>query len=122
MPRPASPAWISAAIAIVVAALWLHWSPLDANDLVGGDEGYYGTLARNLLSDRGQWISPSLTPLGPPGDKPPLYPALLAVSVARLGPGEPALRRPSILMAVLLAIDGQRSAGSPGPSRATDTA
>jgi 4-amino-4-deoxy-L-arabinose transferase-like glycosyltransferase len=104
MPRPASAAWISAAVAIVVAALWLHWSPLDANDLIGGDEGYYGTLARNLLNDRGQWISPSLTPLGPPGDKPPLYPALLALSVAALGPFEPALRWPSILMAVWIAI------------------
>jgi 4-amino-4-deoxy-L-arabinose transferase-like glycosyltransferase len=96
---------VATALAVLgVAALWLTWSPLDANDLLGGDEGYYGTLARNLLADRAQWLSPSLTPLGPPGDKPPLYPGLLALSIAAAGPTETALRWPSVALAVLIAI------------------
>lgn len=94
----------SACVALGVAALWLVWSPLDANDVVGGDEGYYGTLARNMLADRGQWLSPSLVPLGPPGDKPPLYPGLLALTVAAGGPTAGALRWPSVVFAVLIAL------------------
>jgi 4-amino-4-deoxy-L-arabinose transferase-like glycosyltransferase len=113
--------WAAAVTAIGVAgvaALWLHWSPLGANDLVGGDEGYYGTLARNLLAERAQWLSPSLTPLGPPGDKPPLYPALLALSVAGAGPNETALRWPSVALAALIALGvgvlAARAAGAAG--------
>ncbi len=103
---PGTAGWARATTAIVVlgvTALWITWSPLDANDLVGGDEGYYGTLARNMLADRGQWLSPSLVPLGPPGDKPPLYPGLLALSIAAGGPTETALRWPSVVLAVLIA-------------------
>ena len=99
--------WARATTALAVlgvGALWLAWSPLDANDLLGGDEGYYGTLARNLLADRAQWVSPSLTPLGPPGDKPPLYPGLLALSIAVGGPTATALRWPSLTLAMLIAI------------------
>lgn len=91
-------------VTLGVAALWLAWSPLGANDVVGGDEGYYGTLARNMLADRAQWLSPSLAPLGPPGDKPPLYPGLLALSVAAGGPTGAALRWPSVALAVLIAL------------------
>ena len=94
----------TATVVLVVAALWLAWSPLDANDLLAGDEGYYGTLARNILTGRAQWLSPSLTPLGPPGDKPPLYPGLLALSVAAGGPTAVALRWPSVALAVLIAL------------------
>ncbi|MBI5710247.1 MAG: glycosyltransferase family 39 protein [Candidatus Eisenbacteria bacterium] len=92
---------------LVVAAglaLWVRWSPLAANDLVAGDEGYYGTMARNILADPHQLASPSLWPLGPPGDKPPLYPALLAGSVRLLGPTEPALRWPTVLAAGMVAL------------------
>lgn len=77
---------------LAVLALWLAWSPLGANDLVGGDEGYYGTMARNVLASPRYLVSSSLRPLGPPGDKPPLYPALLALSVGVLGPTATALR------------------------------
>ena len=101
------PGWVAAAtLAAVlgVAGLWVRWSPPGANDLVAGDEGYYGTLARNLLATREQWLSPSLTPLGPPGDKPPLYPALLAWSVAVAGPSADALRWPSLALAVVIAL------------------
>jgi hypothetical protein len=94
----------TATVVLGVVALWLTWSPLDANDLLAGDEGYYGTLARNLLADRAQWLSPSLTPLGPPGDKPPLYPGLLALSVAVGGPTATALRWPSVALAALIAL------------------
>lgn len=100
----AAPRAAAILLALAVAALWLHWSPLDANDLAAGDEGYYGTLARNLLADPAQRLSPSLTPLGPPGDKPPLYPALLALSVAVGGPTAAALRWPSVVLAVLIAL------------------
>lgn len=103
---PGTGGWARAATAVVVlgvAALWIAWSPLGANDLVGGDEGYYGTLARNMVADRGQWLSPSLVPLGPPGDKPPLYPGLLALSVAAGGPTETALRWPSVALALAIA-------------------
>lgn len=64
---------------------WLVLSPPGRNDLAGGDEGYYGTMARNVLSSRAQVVSPSLSPLGPPGDKPPLYPLLIAPFVRALG-------------------------------------
>ncbi len=72
--------------------------------MVGGDEGYYGTQARNILADARNLVSPSLTPGGVPGDKPPLYPALLALSVRLLGPTEAALRWPSLLCTVLVAL------------------
>ncbi len=96
-----------AAIALgILAAIggWLLLSPLDANDLVGGDEGYYGTMARNVLASPRYLASTSLSPLGPPGDKPPLYPALLALSVGAFGPTATALRWPSLLAAGLIAL------------------
>ncbi len=120
---PGTAGWARAATAFVVlgvAALWLAWSPLGANDLVGGDEGYYGTLARNMLADRGQWLSPSLVPLGSPGDKPPLYPGLLALAIAAGGPTETALRWPSVALAVLIALGvgvlAERAAATVGAS------
>jgi 4-amino-4-deoxy-L-arabinose transferase-like glycosyltransferase len=85
------------AIALAAVALWAALSPPGANDVAGGDEGYYGTMARNILADARYLVSPAQTPLGPPGDKPPVYPALLAVAVRLLGPTEAALRWPSFL-------------------------
>jgi 4-amino-4-deoxy-L-arabinose transferase-like glycosyltransferase len=96
--------WIPAAIVLAVTACWLAWSPLGANDLVGGDEGYYGTMARNVLAAPRYLLHPSLQPLGPPGDKPPLYPALLALSMRAFGPTESALRWLSILAAACTAL------------------
>ncbi|HXJ68034.1 MAG TPA: hypothetical protein VNM39_03950, partial [Verrucomicrobiae bacterium] len=72
-------------IACMAGIAWLVLSPPGRNDLAGGDEGYYGTMARNVLSSRAQVVSPSLSPLGPPGDKPPLYPLLIAPFVRALG-------------------------------------
>lgn len=80
----------------------MAWSPLDAND-VTASEGYYGIQARNLLAG-GPLLSPALEPHGPPGFKPPLYPALLALSIDRLGPTPTALRWPSIVGAALTAL------------------
>ena len=80
MRRPRSPLAAIALGILVAIGGWLVLSPLDANDLVGGDEGYYGTMARNVLASPRYLASTSLSPLGPPGDKPPLYPALLALS------------------------------------------
>ena len=96
-PSPARANAIVVAIALAAVALWAALSPPGANDVVGGDEGYYGTMARNILADARYLASPAQTPLGPPGDKPPVYPALLAIAVRLLGPTEAALRWPSLL-------------------------
>jgi 4-amino-4-deoxy-L-arabinose transferase-like glycosyltransferase len=92
------------AIALAALALWIGLSPPHRNDVVGGDEGYYGVMARNALAAPRFLVSPALTPLGPPGDKPPLYPALLALFVRGLGPTEAALRLPSLLCAALIVV------------------
>lgn len=42
---------------------------LGLNDLIGGNEGYYGVMARNILEDPSYIINTSLSPLGEPGDK-----------------------------------------------------
>lgn len=106
MPTSTSRASLWRALTLLVALAapiaWAWISPLEANDVVGGDEGYYGTMARNVLADPGQWLAPSLTPLGPPGDKPPLYPALLAASVRAFGATATALRWPTLALAALL--------------------
>jgi 4-amino-4-deoxy-L-arabinose transferase-like glycosyltransferase len=99
--RGAAP--VTLAIVGVVLALWVTWSPPGANDVDAG-EGYYGVQARNVLAAPARALSPSLRPLGPPGDKQPLYPALLALSVRALGPGELALRWPSLAAAALVAL------------------
>jgi len=90
-------------VALAAGLAWHALSPPGANDLVGGDEGYYGTMARNVLADPRQRISPSLWPLGPPGDKPPLYPLMLAPWVATMGPVPAALRELSALLALCVA-------------------
>lgn len=89
----------------VFLGAWLAWSPLGANDVVGGDEGYYGVMARNILADPARQLAgPSLSPLGPPGDKPPCYPSMLALSIAAFGPTATAIRWPSIAFALTIAI------------------
>ena len=92
--------WLAACAA---GALWLALSPPGANDLAGGDEGYYGTMARNVLASPHQLISPSLSPLGTPGDKPPLVPLLIAPFVRAWGPGIAAVRAPFAPSAALVA-------------------
>ncbi len=88
---------------LAVSALWLALSPPAANDLIGGDEGYYGTMARNVLASPEQAVSTSLSPLGLPGDKPPLYPLLIAPFVSLLGAVPAAVRAPSALCALAVA-------------------
>lgn len=80
------------AIVVLAVALWALLAAPWANDLVGGDEGYYVTMARNLLADAVQWARVSLSPLGGAGDKPPLVPALLAAVGAMFGFTAGALR------------------------------
>lgn len=91
----------TATLALIVPCVWAWWSPPGANDLVGGDEGYYGVMARNVLADPTQALGPSLTPLGPPGDKPPLVPVLLAASLRVSGAHDWALRWPFLLFAAI---------------------
>ena len=88
--------------AMLAAALWAVVSPPGADDLAGGDEGYYGTMARNVLASPQQLVSPSLSPLGPPGDKPPLYPLLLAPLVRVWGAVPAAVRAPSAVFAAVV--------------------
>jgi 4-amino-4-deoxy-L-arabinose transferase-like glycosyltransferase len=95
------------AVAALVALCLVGWfvaSPPWANDLIGGDEGYYGTMARNVLAGPRWIVSPSLTPLGPAGDKPPLYPLMLAASIAAGGVTETSLRWPTLVFAGLIAL------------------
>src|SRR5262245_5118771 len=60
-------------------------------------------MARNVMTSREQLLSPSLTPLGPPGDKPPLYPLLIAPFVRAWGPVPPAVRALSAPCAAVIA-------------------
>ncbi len=115
---------LAAAVTVLGAlALWIALSPPAANDVAGGDEGYYGVMARNALADPRYLVSPAQTPLGPPGDKPPLYPAMLALSVRALGPGAAALRLPSLLLAALVALGAAAlAARAAGPWAALATA
>jgi len=109
---------VVAAIALAAVAMWAALSPPNANDVAGGDEGYYGTMARNVIADPHYLVSPAQTPLGPPGDKPPVYPALLALAVRMLGPTAAALRWPSLLFSGLVVIAtgmlAARAAGAAG--------
>ena len=91
-------AWtiIIAATFIMVVLLSVN---LGVNDLVGGDEGYYGVMARNILHDPGYIVNTSLSPLGPPGDKPFLYPLVLAGSLLVGGIGEIPMRLVTLLVA-----------------------
>jgi 4-amino-4-deoxy-L-arabinose transferase-like glycosyltransferase len=102
-PSPRAAA-IVLAIVLGALALWVALSPPGANDVVGGDEGYYGVMARNVIAHARYLVSPSQSPLGPPGDKPPLYPAMLALSVRLLGPTAGALRWPSLALAAVVAL------------------
>lgn len=90
-------------VACAAGVVWLVLSPPGRNDLAGGDEGYYGTMARNVLASRAQLVSPSLSPLGPPGDKPPLYPLLIAPFVRAWGPVPAAVRALSSPCAAVIA-------------------
>jgi len=100
-----------AAIALAAIVLWIALSPPSRNDLAGGDEGCYGTMARNVLAGPRFLVSPALTPLGPPGDKPPLYPAVLTPFIRALGPTEAALRLPSLLLAAIVVVATTMLAG-----------
>jgi 4-amino-4-deoxy-L-arabinose transferase-like glycosyltransferase len=76
---------------------------LGANDLVGGDEGYYGVMARNIGHGWRYVASPALQPLGPAGDKPFLYPVLLSAAMRIGGATDVAVRFANLLMAVATA-------------------
>jgi 4-amino-4-deoxy-L-arabinose transferase-like glycosyltransferase len=107
--RKVTPARISAArraapVLFVAGILILLASALGANDLIAGDEGYYGVMARNILHDARQIVNPSLSPLGPPGDKPFLYPLLLAGALAIGGVDEVPPRLVNLLLAVGVAV------------------
>ncbi|MDM7915720.1 MAG: ArnT family glycosyltransferase [Candidatus Eisenbacteria bacterium] len=87
-------------LVIAVGVLVLLSQGLGANDIVAGDEGYYGIMARNIGSSVEQVISPSLSPLGPAGDKPPFYPLVLYGVLAIGGIDEVSLRLPTVVIIV----------------------
>src|SRR5262245_33851221 len=60
-------------------------------------------MARNVLAAPHQALSPSLSPLGPPGDKPPLVPLLIAPFVRAWGPVPGAVRALSAPCAAIVA-------------------
>ncbi len=92
---------ILAATFVMVVILSLN---LGVNDLVGGDEGYYGVMARNILRDPRYIVNTSMSPLGPPGDKPFLYPLVLAGSLLVGGIGEVPMRLVTLLAAAVSGI------------------
>ena len=96
-------AWtiILAATVLMVVILSLN---LGVNDLVGGDEGYYGVMARNILSDHRFIVNTSMSPLGQPGDKPFLYPLVLAGTLAVGGISEVPMRLVTLLAAAVAGI------------------
>ncbi len=71
-------------LALTLVVFLLLTTDLGTNDLIGGDEGYYGIMARNISQDLTYLANPSLSPLGTPGDKPYLFAALLAAAI-RIG-------------------------------------
>ncbi len=88
-------------LAVTVIVLVLLSLDLGVNDLVGGDEGYYGVMARNILHDPRYIVNTSMSPLGPPGDKPFLYPLVLAGSLVVGGIGEVPMRFVTLLAAAV---------------------
>lgn len=94
-PRPSaeSTAIIASLLVYAILACFrLGWPDL------ASDEGRFGISAQNVLRDFHQLATVSEEPLGAPGTKPFLYPALLAVSVAALGSTEFAVRFVNVLL------------------------
>jgi len=93
--------WVPILAGLVLIAVISAWE-VGVDDLVAGDEGYYGIMARNARASPAQLVSPSLSPMGPPGDKPFLYPLLLAASLEIGGVDETPMRLLTIFFAVLI--------------------
>jgi 4-amino-4-deoxy-L-arabinose transferase-like glycosyltransferase len=88
-PRAITVAWL----AVLAVALVLRFGFLGTPDLVGGDEGYYGTYARNIIEGgTEQLVNLGREPLSKPDNKPFLFPLLLAGSIGVFGANEWALR------------------------------
>ncbi|MFN0152047.1 MAG: ArnT family glycosyltransferase [bacterium] len=77
-PRAIRAPWRIAIAAFCVIVCALLASNLGRNDLIYGDEALYAISARNALHGVEFIANPSVKPLGPPGDKPFLYPLLIA--------------------------------------------
>lgn len=105
------------AIVVIAVVVWGLFGGLAANDLVGGDEGYYATMARNLLAEGSQWAKVSLSPLGEAGDKPPLVPALLALATLLFGFSETALRTVPLLSTAFAMLAATRLGERLAPGR-----
>ena len=93
-----------AILILMVGAVALLSVDLGANDLMAGDEGYYGVMGRNVISNVEQLVGPSLSPLGPPGDKPFLYPLVLGAAIRLGGVDEVPIRLATVALAVFAAL------------------
>jgi 4-amino-4-deoxy-L-arabinose transferase-like glycosyltransferase len=92
-------------LALALVALGLRFYELGTPDLVGGDEGYYGTYARNILEGgRQQLLNLGREPLSAPDNKPFLFPLLLAGAVAVGGATETSLRLVAALAGLATAV------------------
>jgi len=95
------PFWV--VLALTVASGFLFSLNLGANDLGPADEGYCGVMALNASSGIRELINPSLSPMGPPGDRPLLHALVLAAAVHLGGIDEVSLRLVSVILGVLVA-------------------
>ncbi len=96
---------VAAVALVIVTAAGLRFWQLGAPDLVGGDEGYYGTYARNILAGGlDQLVNLGREPLSAPDNKPFLFPLLLAGSITVLGPTEWALRLVPALAGLVMVV------------------
>lgn len=92
-------------LSLALIGVALRFYGLGTPDLVGGDEGYYGTYARNILEGGlDQLLNLGREPLSAPDNKPFLFPLLLAGPVAALGPSEWALRSVPAAAGLLIAV------------------
>ncbi len=95
---------LSALFLLTAVGLVLRLWQLGTPDLVGGDEGYYGTYARNILEGGfNQLLNLGREPLSAPDNKPFLFPLLLASSIRAAGLSEWALRAVPALAGLLTA-------------------
>lgn len=101
-PLLSSAFWLILVVAAGVAGLLSV--NLGGDDLLAGDEGYYGVMALNVSSGVQQLINPSLSPLGPPGNKPFLYPLVLAAAIRLGGVDEVPLRLVNVALGVFAAL------------------
>ncbi len=90
-------------VLLLAAMLLLRLATLGAYPLMDTSEARYGEIARVMLVT-GNWITPQEIPGTPFWAKPPLYAWFSTASIGVLGVNEFALRLPSLLCAIVVAL------------------